>query len=33
MIFHSQDRHAEEVRQKALSSKMEQNEPIAVASG
>lgn len=32
-IFHLQDRHAEEVRQKALNSKMEQNEPIATASG
>lgn len=32
-IFHLQDRHAEEVRQKALNSKIEQSEPIAIASG
>lgn len=28
-----QDRHAEEVRQKALNSKTEQNEQIAVSCG
>lgn len=28
-----QDRHAEEVRQKALNSKVEQNEAVAVTCG